>query len=116
MTVSELMKESKSLRKGFKFNYLCTLILSLLIIIAYLFAALCVFETTKIYENGVNNSIQGKPYFQGYENLFDTQFKYEAPLENTGNQNASGIGLNEKNNSSDTTNSQKCLCAKKKSI
>ena len=70
MTVSEIIKESKPLCKGFKFNYLCSIILFTVILVASELAFVTVIETTKIYDNGVVNLMEGKPLFQGYESLF----------------------------------------------
>ena len=63
MTVSEIIKESKPLCKGFKFNYLCSILLLTIILIASELAFVTVIETTKVYDNGDVNLMEGKPIF-----------------------------------------------------
>ena len=108
MTVSELIKDSKSLRKGFKFKYLCTLILSILIAFAYFIAFLCILETTKICEKGLENLEYERHFFAGYEHLFDSEISSVSFLPNTDTQNEIDPKLDTKNNSSDSTTLPQC--------
>lgn len=73
MTASELLKESRKLRKGFKLKYL--LILYYAMIVSYLFLVQLILTTTTVYEKGMNNWAQEKPFFQGYEHLNYIKFK-----------------------------------------
>jgi hypothetical protein len=75
MTASELLKESRKLRKGFKLKYLLSLILYYAMIVSYLFLVQLILTTTTVYEKGMNNWAQEKLFFQGYEHLNYIKFK-----------------------------------------
>ena len=117
MTVSEIIKESKPLCKGCKFNYLCSILLLTIILITSELAFVTVIETTKVYDNEVVNLMEGKPLFQGYENLFNTEFKCTFVSENSVNENGLDPELNGENNAAEststTTTKSKCLCCEK---
>ena len=117
MTVSEIIKESKPLCKGFKFKYLCSILLLTIILVASELAFVTVIETTKVYDNGVVNLMEGKPLFQGYENLFNTEFKCAFVSENTVDENGLDPELNGENNATESTSTSttksKCLCCEK---
>jgi len=75
MTASELLKESSNLRKGFKLKYLLSLILYTAISISYLFLIQLILTTTTVYEKGMNNWAQVKPFFEGNEHINFIKFK-----------------------------------------
>ena len=91
MTVSEIIKESKPLCKGFKFKYLCSILLLTIILLLEL-AFVTVIETTKIYDNGVVNPWKANLFFKAMK-IYSIPSLNAFVTENSVDEN--GLDLNQ---------------------